>query len=774
MDWSVRSAGAVIAKRLDTSSEVSAYTFGDSKAGNVSLDTSEKPLGAAGSTRIAVLNADEANSGSLIVPFGTTYGNGDEFFVSFRIKASPEYCCQPWPLNSGNAGPKFAIVSNTSASNQPYEVVVQDNYGSNHIEGYWQDGVSSAVLIDTAASTNCSGSDFRQQPGIDNGASPLSGSDPDTGSAWSSCQQDRARYGPLYAAQSAGDWERGYGDPLSGGMRLCPDEWMTITVGITIGTFGSANSRLRYWAARENQDYVLIADKQNIQLGGSGPFNGVWLLPYVTERTTGGRQVSNQPSTIGGVTLRACGNGTPTGTGTLEYNATTGRFRWKGLGEGYGTARGYSAANGKTILNVQSDGSDSYVVLEVTNAGALPGSGTTEESITIAADRPDLHVNYADLIVSESMIPAPNPSALELLADSMSAGTWAELSCDNQDAVLGVGTSTGTMVPFCNSMPWNATDRCVEIVGADHNNSPRHVRYDEDTNSYVVVSSNLAAEGITIPMHGYDHNTINPYTDDVYHRLYSGFTGQIDVLRMANGGTSWSAIASVDALEQVAIGACWWTGTFTGGDGAGAQGCLVIYNSGNSTGASTDGEMVAYDPVAASWIFYSDSMSPNYGGSGSYHTIIEYSPIHNCAVYGGGNGQPNKVWRLNSDGSFDALTDVPTGKALGIQNGSLTVDPVTGNFLLLSADELWELDPTGSGTWTQQTGDRDPPAAVGDPGAPDSGFCCSIGDYGVVMYVTQNTSSGGNTYLYKPAVPEGGGGGLSMPVARHHYGMMSQ
>ena len=51
--------------------------------------------------------------------------------------------------------------------------------------------------------------------------------------------------------------------------------------------------------------------------------------------------------------------------------------------------------------------------------------------------------------------PTPGTPALGPLAASMAPGTWAQLTVSNQNAVLGVGPSSGTMLPYCNEMPWN-------------------------------------------------------------------------------------------------------------------------------------------------------------------------------------------------------------------------------------------------------------------------------------------------------------------------------
>ncbi len=180
----------------------------------------------------------------------------------------------------------------------------------------------------------------------------------------------------------------------------------------------------------------------------------------------------------------------------------------------------------------------------------------------------------------------------------------------------------------------------------------------------------------------------------------------------------------------------------------------MVFNSGASTGTAQDGQIVAYDPLSSLWFYDQSGMAPNYSTSGAtYHSVMEYSAGKNVAVYGGGNDQPHKLWRLNANGSFTPMTDVPSGKAVGIQAGNLVSDPITGNFLLLSAGELWELNPNGSGTWTQQSGSRKPPAGVGipGPGNPQGVISCSLAQHGVIAYITQTSSTGGTFFLYKHA-----------------------
>lgn len=348
----------------------------------------------------------------------------------------------------------------------------------------------------------------------------------------------------------------------------------------------------------------------------------------------------------------------------------------------------------------------------------------------------------------------PGTSRLATTAASMSAGSWAKVSAANQDAVLGVGPTSGSMIHYCNQMPWNPVRRAIEIVAMDHNaGMQRYVRYNELTNAFEVVQADDGAGSST--RHGYGHTVVNPATGDLYHRLaefnYEG-SGPL-VRKWAQGGASWTSLARPTTLYymQNAIASCWWTGSFAG---AGSQGCMLVYNSGDSAigGSASDGGMYAYNPLTNSWFWSARSMSPFYGASGAtYHSVMAYSATHNVAVYGGGNDNPTKLWRLNADRSVTVMPAAPSGCTLGVQQGILCEDPVTGNFLVLSRGNIWELNPTGAGSWTKLSGSRVPPAGVGNPTAPDGVTCTPIRDYGVVAYITQSSRSGGTLFLYKHA-----------------------
>ena len=327
----------------------------------------------------------------------------------------------------------------------------------------------------------------------------------------------------------------------------------------------------------------------------------------------------------------------------------------------------------------------------------------------------------------------------------MAPGTWARLTVSNQNSVLSDIGVSGSMIGYSNSMPWNPISKVIEIIGSDHvgaTPNSHHVRYDVATNQFILAQ---AASIFPTIGHGYDHNTLNPYTGDLYSRLYGGFSGTIQSKKKTLGAASFVDIPDVAASEQVAIGTTWWSGPFVGG---GSQGSFMIFNSGNATGGPNDGQILAYNPMTNTWFYNQQGKAPNYGSGATYHSVIEYSSIKNVAVYGGGNAAPNRLWRLSSDGSVLAMPNVPSGKAVGIEQGMLVDEPATGNFLLLSAGELWELNPSGSGMWTQQIGTRTPPSGVGIPGSSFV-ISASIPDYGVVAFITQPSQTGATFYLYK-------------------------
>jgi hypothetical protein len=317
------------------------------------------------------------------------------------------------------------------------------------------------------------------------------------------------------------------------------------------------------------------------------------------------------------------------------------------------------------------------------------------------------------------------------VANAMQPGTWAAVPQTNINSVLAQGPTTGHQLPFAMSASWDPTLLKLHFVGTDHGtNVTSYMGYDAQANSWTFFGDTPMT-----PSHGYDHTSIDPRTGTLYTREY----GSNDIFKRPVGG-SWTLASSwpVGAYIQVAIGTDWWSGPLTGGS---ANGNLVAYNCG-----AANGELFLWNASTNSWF----ATITGFGGQNTYHCFLEYSPGHNVAIFGGGNANGRKVWRLNADRSVTAMPDAPMD--LGIQRANVTVDPVSGNFLVMGYGQLWEYDPRGTGRWTQQTGSRTPPSAVGNPGSPnlDGIISTPISNYGVVNYVTCRIE-GCVMYLYKHA-----------------------
>lgn len=325
-------------------------------------------------------------------------------------------------------------------------------------------------------------------------------------------------------------------------------------------------------------------------------------------------------------------------------------------------------------------------------------------------------------------------SSLGSLANSMSAGQWAELTgVSNLASVLLVGTSTGNMLPYLNNGAWDPVHGLAHIVGQDHSwGGLRHVRYVEATNSMEVAFSNIGTGG-----HGYNHLVCDPSTGDLYMAGYN--SGGLD--KLAYGGGSWNtSFASFPSLSNITYGTCFWTGALAGVDGG--AGAIVIHEA-------AFGKIWVYDIGSADWPV-DDGTPPAW--SPGYHNVAAYSATHNCMVFGGGNNHYQDISRLNSDGTITTLTILPTGCEIGIQRGALWEDPATGKFLVLTGGQLWEIDPTGSGTYTQQTGSRVPPAAVNTSDVTSNSVCViPISTYGITLVFSTDAGSSANVYAYKHA-----------------------
>lgn len=328
----------------------------------------------------------------------------------------------------------------------------------------------------------------------------------------------------------------------------------------------------------------------------------------------------------------------------------------------------------------------------------------------------------------------PSGSSLSALAASMTAGTWAQLNTTGLNAAILVGLSTGNMIPYTNCGAWDPVHKKAHILGQDARAGAfRHITFDDATTAWTTTFADVGFNG----GHGYDHLVCDPNTGDLYSATY----GSAPIAKWTYGAGSWdSSWKAKPSGSNITFGTCWWSGALV--NVTGSQGALVIHEA-------AFGQIWVLDIQTGSWV--TNDQSP-VALSPGYHNLAAYSAQNNCMVFGGGNNYGKQLWRYSSNGVITQYADAPTpGPNIGIQQGTLSEDPVTGRMLILTQSQLWELNPA-TGAYVQQTGSRVPPAEVNTCDDTSNANCViPISTYGVTMVVSADGASSSNTYLYKHA-----------------------
>jgi hypothetical protein len=298
-----------------------------------------------------------------------------------------------------------------------------------------------------------------------------------------------------------------------------------------------------------------------------------------------------------------------------------------------------------------------------------------------------------------------------------------------------------------NDCGWDATPRNIggvttpaaHYVGKRSSTYPHwHIAYREANHSWHVINSNLTLFGDF--GHGADGNALNPATGRVYFRPYNSK----EIFSASPTSYPWSLLTTWpdSAPIQVFEGVTFWSGSFTGSSGSGL---VLVWNSGATRIQMFDTGTLAWrSPITVS------------GASSTLHSVAVYSPVHNCAIVGGGDANPRNFWKLSSSGAVvqmpNSSADVSVGPARG---GKLVCDPASGNFILVGETGVIQvLDPNangGSGQWTTLGGSHAPPSAIYDTSSRAT-ICWGVQAdashaYGVTVWASVN-NAGSDPVMY--------------------------
>ena len=326
-----------------------------------------------------------------------------------------------------------------------------------------------------------------------------------------------------------------------------------------------------------------------------------------------------------------------------------------------------------------------------------------------------------------SVVPDAQGGAMENLAASMAPGTWAQLSYDNANinSVLGSNGASGTDFGYTDDIVWDPVTRQLFFAGGDHAALPQFDRYTESTNLWQEMPRPTWMPSST--MHGYDHSAIDPQRRFFYHRpfadnrvhRYNIDTGSWTQLPAPPAGIGESCC---DALEYFPeLGGLVW----------------------NHYGYST---ILLYREATASWI--------NLGTASGTSTwqLSEYNPVRKVLVFSMGDNfyqlSPPPPSNPSGPPAISSLGSLPVPFYDGSgYNGVLTVDPVSGDYLILSPATR-RLHVYDLATRTARLAPSQPPSSPGLSGAMI--VATPVSTFGVVVFVHCQSSHCG-MLLYKHA-----------------------
>lgn len=319
-------------------------------------------------------------------------------------------------------------------------------------------------------------------------------------------------------------------------------------------------------------------------------------------------------------------------------------------------------------------------------------------------------------------------SVLSSAAAALQPGHYVEITTGLTGSMLAPDTQGNSILDWADSGVWDVVNRKFYYVGKEAGSLPSHdIVYDEASNSW---SEGPSPVGVGNG-HGYDGNTVDPFTGVHYFRAYNTKT------IYKRSGAGW-----------VSLSPSWTENTnIVGGLARSRLGTLFC-----------DVNWDIYYPETGSYTSHDNTSTTQLG---EYHIVAEYNDVIGKFFCGGGNGSRAVYW-------VEIVAGVPVRHQLGnapwsfgmgecqnpypdasCEHVNVTPDPVSGTFLVYrkGTGQFWSYNMT-TDVWTQigSSGSGGfPPLPTGEGTAP---IAAPVSTYGVIMYVT-HTGSTAHVYLYK-------------------------
>jgi hypothetical protein len=252
-----------------------------------------------------------------------------------------------------------------------------------------------------------------------------------------------------------------------------------------------------------------------------------------------------------------------------------------------------------------------------------------------------------------------NATVLGDSAASMVPGTWKRMDPAIPNALYN---QYGSIFVYSNDAIWDPATEKLMFWGRDHGDPWQGVIYEAATDTWK--SAPLAFA----PMHGghtYDNLTLDSDQNVIYH-----FTSGKELFKFDPASETWSTVTQNGTIPRTGHGMALEYFPEMGG--------LIHCYSGGF------GFISFFDLSTSTWRQLASGLT-----MGPYHNLAEYNPVHHCVIAGGGNGS-NDLYKVDSQGNITALTPAPMG--IGIHQGNLTCDRVSGTFLVQRNDSIYGFD----------------------------------------------------------------------------------
>jgi hypothetical protein len=280
------------------------------------------------------------------------------------------------------------------------------------------------------------------------------------------------------------------------------------------------------------------------------------------------------------------------------------------------------------------------------------------------------------------------------------------------------------ILEYTDDAEWDPVSEQFLFVGCGHYATWHFIGYSAKSNSWREVN-NIAWSGIG---HAYDHSAVNPKGRLFYHRPY----GSTTVYKYDIDANSWSSLPQISSSVMEYNDCCVALDYFP------EMHSLLYF----SLESGANGSLIRFNETTNQWVRVGPGKNLP---CGNYQMFSEYNPVHKVFWFGGG-GSSTANYKVDSLGTITTLNPAPM--ALGIMNTIITVDPVSGLYLVFTmAGEFYTFDIM-TGAWTQQNGT----VPIFNPHTNGGPIWCTVATpvstYGVTMFLKFYYSSPSQAWAY--------------------------